>query len=307
MLFNRTASLVIGKEGGKGKELAGLRFSFSIQKGATKSPNQCTVRVWNAAPETRALIEVIGNVLILKAGYSEDIGATTIFSGNVTRTLTVREGPDWITELELQDGFMEFRDAKVSLAFGKGVTVSQVLSAISKKFGLPVRPLPSDVAKKTYPSGFAFVGRVRDAMDKVCENGGLEWSIQNREIQIIKKGGVFKQKAYLLSPDTGLVGSPMQESKTMTEKAAAKEGITATQPGVRKTTERDKDGEVQEMLRALGYKVKTLLQPLLEPGGYVQVKSKGIDGEFFRIEELTHTGDTHGNEWHSELTLRYVK
>ena len=42
-------------------DISGLRFSFSIQKGATKSPNQCTVRVWNAAPETRALIEVIGN------------------------------------------------------------------------------------------------------------------------------------------------------------------------------------------------------------------------------------------------------
>ena len=307
MLFNRVASLVVGKEGGKGKELAGLRFSFSIQKGSTKTPNQCTVKVWNAAPDTRALIEVIGNVLILKTGYSEDIGATTIFTGNVTRTLTVREGPDWITELELQDGFVEFRDAKVSLSFGKGATVSQVVTAISKKFGLPVRPLPADVAKKQYPAGFAFVGRVRDAMDKACENGGLEWSIQNREIQIIKKGGVFKQKAYLLTPDTGLIGSPMQESKTMTEKAAAKEGITASQPGVRKTTKRDKDGEVQQMLRVLGYKVKTLLQPLVEPGGYVQVKSKGVDGEFFRVEELTHIGDTHGNEWHTELTLRYVK
>ena len=307
MLFNRVASLVVGKEGGKGKELAGLRFSFSIQKGSTKTPNQCTVKVWNAAPDTRALIEVIGNVLILKTGYSEDIGATTIFTGNVTRTLTVREGPDWITELELQDGFVEFRDAKVSLSFGKGATVLQVVTAISKKFGLPVRPLPADVAKKQDPAGFAFVGRVRDAMDKACENGGLEWSIQNREIQIIKKGGVFKQKAYLLTPDTGLIGSPMQESKTMTEKAAAKEGITANQPGVRKTTKRDKDGEVQEVLQVLGYKVKTLLQPLIEPGGYVQVKSKGIDGEFFRIEELTHVGDTHGNEWHSELTLRYVK
>ena len=307
MLFNRVASLVVGKEGGKGKELAGLRFSFSIQKGSTKTPNQCTVKVWNAAPDTRALIEVIGNVLILQAGYSEDIGATTIFTGNVTRTLTMREGPDWITELELQDGFIEFRDAKVSLSFGKGATVLQVVSAISKKFGLPVRPLPADVAKKQYQAGFAFVGRVRDAMDKACENGGLEWSIQNREIQIIKKGGGFKRKAYLLTPDTGLVGSPMQESKTMTEKAASKEGITASQPGVRKTTERDKDGEVQEVLQVFGYKVKTLLQPLIEPGGYVQVKSKGIDGEFFRVEEVLHVGDTHGNEWHSELTLRHVK
>lgn len=307
MLFNRECSLVIGKEGSTGRELTGLRIAFSIQKGATKSPNKCTVKVWNTARETRALIEVIGNVMILKAGYTEDIGAKTIFIGNVTRTLTVLEGPDWITELEMEDGFMEFRDTKVSLAFGKGATVFQVLSEISKKFGLPVRPLPADVAKKSYPAGFAFVGRVRDAMDRACENGGLEWSIQNREIQIIKKGGVFKQKAYLLSADTGLLGSPMQESKTMTEKAAAKEGITAKQTGVRKTTERDKDGKVQEILRVLGYKVKSLLQPLLEPGGYVQVKSNGIDGEFFRVEEIIHTGDTHGSEWQSELTLRYLK
>ena len=307
MLFNRVCSLVIGKEGGKGRELSGLRIAFSIQKGATKSPNKCTVKVWNTSPETRAMIEVIGNVMILKAGYTEDIGAKTIFSGNVTRTLTVREGPDWITELEMEDGFLEFRDAKVSLSFGKGATTQQVVTAISKKFGLPVRPMPADIARKQYTAGFAFVGRVRDAMDKACEHSGLEWSIQNREIQIIKKGGVFKQKAYLLSADTGLIGSPMQESKTMTEKAAAKEGITADQPGVRKTTERDKDGDVQQMLRVLGYKVKTLLQPLVEPGGYVQVKSKGVDGEFFRVEELTRTGDTHGNEWHTELTLRYVK
>lgn len=306
MLFNRDCSLVIGTEGGKGRELTGLRISFSIQKGATKSPNKCTAKIWNAAPETRAMIEIIGNVMILKAGYTEDIGAKTIFSGNITRTLTVREGPDWITELEMEDGFMEFRDAKVSLSFAKGATTQQVVTAISKKFGLPVRPLPADIARKQYPSGFAFVGRVRDAMDKACENSGLEWSIQNREIQIIKKGGVFKQLAYVISADTGLIGSPVQESKTMTEKAAAKEGVTADQPGVRKTTERDNDGEEQKMLLVIGYKVKTLLQPLVEPGGYVKVKSKGINGEFFRVEELTHTGDTHGNEWYTEITLRYV-
>jgi hypothetical protein len=307
MLFDRACSLVIGKEGGKGRELSGLRIQFSIQKGATKSPNKCTVKVWNTSPETKASISVIGNVLILKAGYKEDIGAKTIFSGNVTRAITTREGPDWITELEIEDGFLEFRDTKATFSFEKGITTQQVIESISKSFGLPVRGIPEDYAIKKYSSGFAFVGRVRDAMDKACEYSGLEWSIQNREIQIIKKGGIFKQKAYFLSPDTGLLGSPMQESKTMTEKAAAKEGITKNQAGVRKTTEKDKDGNTQELLQVLGYKVDCLLQPLIEPGGYVQVKSKDIDGEFFRVEELTHTGDTHGSEWKSELTLRYIK
>lgn len=306
MLFNRVCSLVIGAEGGTGKELSGLRIAFSIEKGSTKSPNKCSVKVWNTAPATRSLIEVIGNVVILKTGYSEDIGAATIFSGNVTRALTVKEGPDWVTELELEDGFLEFRDTKVSLSFAAGVTAKQVLTDISKRFGLPVRPLPADTGNKTYPAGFAFVGRVRDAMDKVCENAGLEWSIQNREVQVIKKGGVFKRQAYVLSSDAGLIGSPTSESKTMTEKAAAKDGITSKQSGVRTTTKKDKDGTVQQMLQVLGYKVVSLLQPLIEPGGYVQLKTAGIKGEFFRVEELTHVGDTHGNDWHTELTLRFV-
>ena len=306
MLFDRVASLVIGKEGKLGRELAGLRFAFSIEKQSTKAPNKCTLKVWNLAPETRGLVEAIGNVLILKAGYVQDTGAQTIFQGDVIRALTVREGPDWVTELEMQDGHKEFRDTKASVSYGRGATALQVLGDLSKRFGLPVRELPADVAAKQYPNGFSFVGRLRDAMEKACDYLKLEWSIQNREIQIIKKGGVFQKRAILLSSDTGMVESPMLESKTMTEKAAAKDGITVNQPGVRATTQRNDDGEIERVLQVNGYKVKSLLQPGLEPGGYVQLKSKSIDGQFFRIEELTHVGDTYGSEWHTNLTLRFV-
>lgn len=306
MLFDRVASLVIGKEGQKGKELTGLRFAFSIQKGSSKSPNKCTLRVWNAAPETRRQIEAIGNVLILKAGYKNDLGVVQIFAGDVTRALTLREGPDWITEIEMQDGLSEFRDTKAALSFAKGVAAPTVLRDLAGRFGLPVRTLPAGVESRQYPSGFAFAGRLRDAMDKACNYLGLEWSIQNREIQIVKKGGVFQKRAIVVSSESGMLGSPALESKTMTEKAAAKEGVTSRQPGVRVTTQRDNDGEMKQVLQVNGYKVRSLLQPTLEPGGYVQVKSKGIDGLFFRIEELTHSGDTHGSNWETEMVLRYV-
>jgi len=307
MLYDRVVSIVVGQEGKRGREIKDLRIAFSIQKGSTQSPNKCAVRVWNAAPETRALIEAIGNVLILKAGYKEDVGAVTIFAGDVIRAITMREGPDWITEVELQDGLIEFRDAKCTVSFGPGATTAQVISDLAVRFGLPVRPMPTDVASKQYSAGFAFVGRVRDGLTKACDHMALEWSIQNREVQIIKKGGVLRQRAYLLSPETGMVGSPMQEAKTMTEKAASKLGFTATSPGVRTTFELNREGEFEKMLMVLGYKVITLLQPLIEPGGYVQVKSKSIRGEFFRVEEVVHNGDTHSTEWHTELTLRYVK
>jgi len=307
LLFNRVASLVIGKSGGKGVELDGLRFSFDIEKGSTKNVNKCTVKVYNTRPETRSLIETIGNVLILKAGYEEQDGASAIFVGNVTRSLTVKEGADWITELELQDGFYEFRDSKITVSYDEGASAIDVLKDIASKFLLPIRPLPSDLTDKQYPSGFSFVGRVRDAMDKVCDYLSLEWSIQNRQIQIIKKGGTLKQKAIVLSSNSGMVGHPQRENKTMSEKAAAKKGVTSKQTGVRKFTKTDKDGDKKDVLQVFGYKVKSLLQPSLEPGGLVQVKSVGINGEFFRIETVKHSGDTHGNDWHTELTLRYPK
>lgn len=304
-LFDRAIELTIGQEGGKGVTIRDLRISFSIEKGATRNPNKCSCRIYNMNKGTRELVQVVGNVLILKAGYTQDIGPQTIFTGTVTRYLTVKEGPDWITELEMMDGLLEFRDTKVSVSFGSGIDAGVVLRDISGRFGLPVRSFP-DIAPLQYPSGFAFVGRLRDAMDKVCEYLGLEWSIQNREVQIIDKGGVFKQKAIVLSASTGMIGSPEQESKTMTDKAAAKEGITRTQKGVDTTYRVDKDGNKQERLRVLGYKVKSLLQPTLQPGGYVQVKSVGIDGEFFRIERLIHAGDNYGSEFQTELTLRFV-
>lgn len=304
-LYNRTCSLVIGTEGGKGKELTGLRIAFSIEKGSTKTPNKCSCRIWNMSESTRKQVETIGNVLILKAGYAEDVGQVQIFAGTVIRSLTVREGPDWVTQLEMQDGFFEFRDAKASLSFQPGATTRQVLTGIASKFGLPIRTLP-EFEDKQYPSGFAFVGRVREAMDKVCDLAGLEWSIQDMSIQILKKGGVYKKRAIFLSSDTGMIGSPEQESQTMTEKAAAKLGFTKNQAGVRTIRELNREGQFEENLMVMGYKVKSLLQPTISPGSYVQVRSKSINYEFFRVETITHIGDTHSQDWHSEMVLRYV-
>ena len=308
MLFDRVASLVIGREGKQAVEIRDLRFSFSIEKGASENPNKCSCKIYNLAPDSRALVENVNNVLILKAGYKNDKGEITIFTGTVTRSLTRREGADWITEIEMSDSLLEYRDTKTTFSFAPGASAQAVLSNIASTFGLPIRQFPAEIAAKQYPEGFAFVGRSREAMAKACDYLGLEWSLQNREVQILKKGKAFKEQAFLLSSDTGMIGSPEQESKTMTEKAAAKKGFTEGQKGVRVTFGEDagQTATKEKKLEVSGFKVKSLLQPTAQPGGYVCVESLGIKKEFFRIESLVHVGDTHANDWHSELTLRYV-
>ena len=305
-LFDRVASLVIGKPDGKAIEIRDLRFAFSIEKGTGENPNKCTCEVYNLNPDSRALVETVNNVLILKAGYKQDVGEVTIFTGTVTRSNTKRQGADWVTALEMSDGGLEYRDKKTTFSFANGVAGQAVLSNIAASFGLPVRPLPADIAQKQYPEGFAFVGRSREAMSKACEYLGLEWSIQNREIQVLKKGKAVEMQAFVLSSDTGMIDSPESESKTMSEAAAAKKGITTKQKGVVQSFGTDDTGTKGRKLEVQGYKVKSLLQPTLQPGGYVKLETKSIKGEFFRVEAVTHVGDTHAQAWQSDLILRYV-
>lgn len=305
-LFDRVADLVVGQSGGTGILVQDLRFEFVVEKSASETLNSSTVRIYNLSPASRKLVERPNNAVIVKAGYRQDIGPVTIFVGIVRRALTTRENTDWVTELELDDGLIAYQGSKTSRLFPSGVAGIDVLKGVSSQFGLPVRPLPPDISKKTYPTGFSTCGRTREAMAKVCDYLGLEWSIQNQEIQIVKKGGVVKQSAVVLSAETGLIGSPALEARTMTDKQAAKSGISTSQSGVIvKGTKVGSGGNTNTRLEVQGYKVVSLLQPRIEPGGYVQLKAVGIDG-FFRVEAVTHKGDTGGQEWTSEVSLRFI-
>jgi len=305
MLFDREVSLIIGQSGGKGVEVAGLRIEFSVEKTSTETLNNSTIDIYNLSPDSQKLVETPNNAVILKAGYKQDVGAKTIFVGIVRRSLTVRAGPDWVTKLELDDGLIAYRDSKRAFSFPAGASGVAVLKNVASSFGLDVRQLPT-VQDKAYPGGFSFVGRSREAMAKVCGYLGLEWSIQNQEIQVIKKGGAAQRTAIVLSEDTGLIGSPALEAKTLSDKAAAKEGITVNTAGVIKRRSANSDGEVETKLEVQGYKVVSLLQPTLEPGGVVQLKSRGIDGQFFKIEKLKHSGSNFGGDFHTEISLRFI-
>lgn len=304
MLFDRVASLVVGQSGKQGILIEDLRFSFKIEKTLTETLNNSTLSIYNLNPDSRRLVETPNNAVILNAGYKQESGPVACFVGIVRRSLTVREGQDWRTDFELDDGLIAYRDSKQSISFAPGIGGRDVLIAVSNKFGLPVRPIP-DFTNKTYPQGFSFVGRTREAMAKVCNYLNLEWSIQNQEVQIIKKGGSLKRTAIVLNENTGMIGSPALEAKTMSEKAAAKKGITADTAGVIKRRKEDAKGEIEDMLEVQGYKVVSLLQPTIEPGHVVKLEAAGVNN-WFKVEKLTHTGDTHGSEWKTELSLRFI-
>lgn len=304
MLFDRVIELEIGQAGGKGVLIKDLRISFNIEKTSSETLNNSTVKIYNLNRDSRKLIEVPNNIVILRAGYAQDAKALQIFTGNVRRALTSREGVDWVTDIELDDGLLSYRDSKISISFPAGSSAKNVLANIITRFNLPYKKIPSDLPDKQYAEGFSFVGRVRDAMGKVCQYLGCDWSIQNQEIQVIRKGGALKNETIVISPESGLIGSPSMEAKTMSDKDAAKRGINTDMKGVIKRII-EKDDGIKQRFEIQGYKVKSLLQPTLQCGQVVKLKAEGVD-DFLRIEKLNHTGDTHSNDWYTELSLRFL-
>lgn len=107
-----------------------------------------------------------------------------------------------MTELYVLDGLVEIRDTAVSLGYGGGVSSTQITNDIAAKMGVTVVGA-DNLKSRTWANGFSFYGAARKALDKVVAGTGLEWSIQNSELQIVNRNGVTKRSGYVLAKIAG--------------------------------------------------------------------------------------------------------
>lgn len=130
MAFNRVGELIIGKPGQDGLLITDLRFAFSAEKTSSKEANKATVKVYNANPDTIAAMEQVNNLVMVRAGYVDEGGPQTIFTGTACRSFTYQEGPDVITELDLRDSVIPLRDAKISVSAAPNTSAKNVLQLV---------------------------------------------------------------------------------------------------------------------------------------------------------------------------------
>jgi hypothetical protein len=273
--------LLVGK-GTNGIEITQLRISFEIEKTAKKNPNKNRVQIWNLQKSSRALVEKPDTKCLLYAGYGQDAGPILIFSGGVTIAWSRYEPPDVITEFEISDGAQEIRDSTISVGYNKNIKASQILNDAAKSMGLPLT-VPSNFIDRIWQNGMSFFGPSRTLLDKVTKGSGLEWSIQNGNIQVIPNGMVTTRQGIEIGSNSGMVGSPERERK-------AYEGNTKR----KKTNDPLKEFD--------GWRVKTLLMPTINPGDRVKLNTRDVQG-VFRCDQITHRGDNFDGDWMSEMKL----
>jgi hypothetical protein len=282
-LFNRSASVKIGPEGSEGIQLSGLRIAFEVSKSLIAEENRAKIIISNLSNDSKSFIKV-DNVIVLSAGYLEDTGEEIVFAGYIKSFYDTVESPNIHTILECKDGSKKMESLKLSLSYSGSITIRQILEDLSKKVNSPIKIDFSRILMSNISTinGLSYIGELRHLLDYVCESAGLEWSFQNNSLKIQNKKETDFIQAVHLSPNTGLISSP----ERMQDITGSKSKNDIDVPG---------------------WKIKALLQPKIEPGNPISIESRDIkNGSIFKVHEVEHSGDTHGEEWHTTIKVEDV-
>jgi len=270
-LFSRRAAVTVGT-----LRVTGLRIAFRVTKSAESEANQCEATIWGLSEASRGRIQdELPTSLIIEAGYEDS--TSTLFYGEAVRPRSVKTPTGWVTKIAGSDGHTPQREI-VNLSMPPDTSVGDAIATIARKMKVGAstalrRALAGDFdgGLSAFANGLTFSGSAKEEMDKLTSSLGVEWSIQDGELLILNEGDTAGE-AVLLSPDTGLIGSP--------------------------ETAQDAKNKSLTLVRC-----RSLLQGIINPGRRLELESEAISGSY-QVRKVMHQGDTHGPGWYSDLESR---
>jgi hypothetical protein len=271
-LFDRAYTVTVSLPGGLlAVQITGLRCVFSVKKTIKSQANTVDLKIYNLSDVKAQAIQSLPQATVqIDAGYVDQ--TSTLFLGDVRTHVVNRDGRDLVTHMGAGDGEKAIQHARISQSFRKGSSVQQVLTALAASLGVDPGNVPQAAAKlapygSMFTMGTVLHGSAARELTRILHSVGYDWSIQNGKLQILSIKDVLLGTAVLLTPFTGLLDSPSI----------------------------DKDGLMN---------CKALMQPDVFPGRLLVLTSESLQGQY-RVEETTHSGDTHSKDtWHVEIKAR---
>lgn len=259
-------------------EITDLRVQFKIEKsmphGKKPKPNSCDVTITNLAGSTRANLETKPLVVELHAGYDDVYHF--MFGGDLRFAMTKMDGPNWETLLQLGDGDCHHRWARTNRSYAPGTTVRQILKDVTRGMNMQ---LPDELSKdpifdRQMVNGDVAFGPARDKLTELLAPLGYQWMINNGQLRVLREDRAHPGTIIPIDEEHGMIGSPEFGSPP-------------------------RSGKPPHMT------VRMLLYPQINPGDRVQLTSKVKSGDF-RVESVTHEGDTHGDTWETQCEIKPI-
>lgn len=282
--FDRQYRFAAGQAGKSGFEIGKvtssqpipLHIGFSLQKSDLTTPNTGKINIWNLNKEHLAALNEKDCVVSLRAGYGKQL--PIIFAGVISFVATVPDGADRRTEIEVIDSLVELRDTYVSISYHGVINWKKIFDDVAAQMGVAIS-YSYNATFENIHNGFTYVGKAKNIIEKGCKCCGLTWSLQNGVLQIKKPGSTMSKEVFLLSADTGLIGSPTRVA----------------------VTEGEATGD-----HKLGWDVEYLLNGTINIDDYVRLESKEVAG-YFRVYSIDIQGDNLSGDWICKARLLEVK
>lgn len=258
-------------------QISQLHIEFDVKRSLSgKVANSAEIKIYNLSDDSRKKLQAMKDVFVsLEAGYAQ--GTSLIYRGDLREAWSTKEGNDWITTISSADAAKKRKKKRINKSFPAGTSVQQIITACAKALQVGLGNVEKkaagaklwNVSPASFSTGYVASGDAVSQLDRVCRSCGLEWSIQDGQLQLLDRGVALQEKGILLTPQSGLRDSP-------------------------------------ELGKGNVVRCHASMVPGLYPGRRVEVRSRHVNG-VYRIETTNHKGVFETPEWGAELELKVAK
>lgn len=247
--------VAIVKSGGITINSDTLDLEFTVPFDDDMEANEAEIIVYNLTDDT---IKQFKNkaVITIEAGYTGDTGV--IFSGYISKVKTSYSGADKITTIKALDDVST--KTVESLSYAANTTASYILRDLLGRTGIPIAVF-SVRRDHTYENETTVDGDLMQNIKKYAEVCGISVFVSKSKIyaRYIKYGDNI---GFTVEESTGMIESPEEFEEEQTAE------------------------DFKEVVK--GYKVSMLLQHRMTTAAIVNIKSKGVNGQY-RVRKGEHT------------------
>lgn len=186
-------------------------IEFDIHRNSLSSANVGSFRIYNLSPDNRNLIrkdqydfDDIRRVSFF-AGYGDKLSLA--FQGNISQAWSVREGVDFITQIESYDGGFAFVNSIASNSFPRNTLESSVIDSIARSMpGLQVGAIGDYSGQLN--RGNTYSGPSTQILTELTGGG---FFVDNGKIFCLKPDECVDGDIPLINASSGLLNTPVKE------------------------------------------------------------------------------------------------
>ncbi|TWH46326.1 hypothetical protein [Sporomusa sp. KB1] len=296
-LYGRKFRVYVADKADNAWDVSNLRCTFSIEKKARAVSNYAEINIYNLTNDTETEIIKEGVRIIVEAGYDGIIDTETgqqtevkqygkIFDGDIIQFVRSREdNVDYVLSLICLDGDAFLNNGILKTTLNAGVTQRQIVEHIAQRSIVPNKTKPTEIGRispelstQRLPRGKVFFGMPKNYLGDIARDNAASFWVDEGKIYIAKATDIAPDEALVLTPQTGLIGSPQQ----------VQDGVSfrcLLNPAIKLQTMIKLDNV---LIRQAKYQIGLIPSKLDEDGQY-------------QVYKLNHIGDTRGDEWYTEV------